>query len=240
MIRIQPFSSRRRRELGGGAAAYATAWGPAPGKTVPTSHGTTHYLLEGPTNADSPVVVLLAGLGAGMRFWDAFAQALAAAGHRVLRLDFYDRGWSESDPKRYPITTLGEVCKAAPHQQPRVRPTGLCLAPAPAGVRRDAVRDAAAGAAGGAWTRKHAVGVRWAQHRCRSCHPPRGGVPKERARPVPDLGRLSSGHQAARGAPCARPLPARTRPPRHLPRRPPRDRHAPPSGRPTRPWSGGG
>ena len=66
-------------------------------------YGSTHYHLDGPTNAQE-LVVFLHGLGdAGYNF-ELMANALAAAGYRTLRFDFFGRGFSEApDDCRYDL-----------------------------------------------------------------------------------------------------------------------------------------
>lgn len=88
---------------GSGRARFEAINGPPPGKFIETEHGTTHYVLEGPIEGDGPLVVLQHGLAGNVFVYDRIASDLVGAGCRVLRLDFYDRGYSETDPVRYPI-----------------------------------------------------------------------------------------------------------------------------------------
>ena len=60
---------------------------------VRLSDGYTHYELAGP--ADGPVVVLAAGATVPYYIWDPTFKALADAGFRVLRYDYYGRGFSD-------------------------------------------------------------------------------------------------------------------------------------------------
>jgi pimeloyl-ACP methyl ester carboxylesterase len=78
--------------------------GPAPGDFLETEHGSTHFILEGPENGK--LVVLQHGLGGNTWVFDAAAKALVEKGYRVLRYDFYDRGYSETDSK-YDIPSIG-------------------------------------------------------------------------------------------------------------------------------------
>lgn len=80
--------------------------GPPPGKFIHTKHGVTHYLLEGRPSA--PLLILQHGLGAWVSMFDRLAARHVAQGYRVLRFDFYDRGWSQTDPARYPVVNIGE------------------------------------------------------------------------------------------------------------------------------------
>ena len=55
--------------------------------------GYTHYELGGP--ADGRVVVLAAGATVPYYIWDPTFKALVDAGFRVLRYDYYGRGFSD-------------------------------------------------------------------------------------------------------------------------------------------------
>ena len=90
-----------------GTKAAVSVLGPAPGKFLQTTHGLTHYILEGP--AEGPLVVLQHGLGSSATVWDLhdIAGGLVEAGNRVLRYDLYDRGWSETDAKAYRVEETG-------------------------------------------------------------------------------------------------------------------------------------
>ena len=65
----------------------------ASGQFVRLSAGYTHYELAGP--ADGPVVVLAAGFSVPSYIWDPTFKALTDAGFRVLRYDYYGRGFSD-------------------------------------------------------------------------------------------------------------------------------------------------
>ena len=66
-------------------------------------YGSTHYHLDGPTNAQE-LVVFLHGLGDACYNFELMANALAAAGYRTLRFDFFGRGFSEApDDCRYDV-----------------------------------------------------------------------------------------------------------------------------------------
>lgn len=64
-----------------------------PGSFVTLSDGVTHYQLAGPDTGR--VVVLAHGSSVPYYIWDSTFVALAATGHRVLRYDYYGRGWSD-------------------------------------------------------------------------------------------------------------------------------------------------
>lgn len=90
-----------------GTECYSNIFGPSPGKFLETTHGKTHYILEGPPNADC-LVVLQHGLGSDAVRLQGIAESLVETGrYQVLRYDFYDRGYSESDPAKYPIEYIG-------------------------------------------------------------------------------------------------------------------------------------
>jgi pimeloyl-ACP methyl ester carboxylesterase len=63
------------------------------GQFAKLSDGYTHYELSGP--AGGRVVVLAAGFSVPYYIWDPTEKALTAAGFRVLRYDYYGRGYSD-------------------------------------------------------------------------------------------------------------------------------------------------
>ena len=65
----------------------------APGSFVRLSDGFTHYEIGGPPAG--PVVVLAAGATVPYYIWDPTFGALVKAGFRVLRYDYYGRGYSD-------------------------------------------------------------------------------------------------------------------------------------------------
>ncbi|UFW46473.1 MULTISPECIES: alpha/beta fold hydrolase [Bradyrhizobium] len=65
----------------------------APGKFIELERGLVHYDLTGPEEGQT--VALLGGATIGMWFWDRTIQPLVAAGFRVLRFDFFGRGFSD-------------------------------------------------------------------------------------------------------------------------------------------------
>jgi pimeloyl-ACP methyl ester carboxylesterase len=65
----------------------------APGQFARLSDGYTHYEIGGP--ADGRVVVLAAGATVPYYIWDPTFSALVGAGFRVLRYDYYGRGYSD-------------------------------------------------------------------------------------------------------------------------------------------------
>src|SRR5215813_9259714 len=64
-----------------------------PGQFAKLSDGYTHYEVGGP--ADGRVVVLAAGYSVPYYIWDPTFAALTAGGFRVLRYDYYGRGYSD-------------------------------------------------------------------------------------------------------------------------------------------------
>ena len=65
----------------------------APGQFVRLTDGYTHYELGGPP--DGRVVVLAAGFSVPYYIWDPTFEGLARTGFRVLRYDYYGRGYSD-------------------------------------------------------------------------------------------------------------------------------------------------
>jgi pimeloyl-ACP methyl ester carboxylesterase len=65
----------------------------APGQFVRLTDGYTHYDVAGPVGA--PLVVLAAGFSVPYYIWDPTFAALTKAGLRVLRYDYYGRGFSD-------------------------------------------------------------------------------------------------------------------------------------------------
>lgn len=65
------------------------------------SLGSTHYELTGPE--DGHLVVLVHGTSGPMTVWDAMVGPLTEAGFRVLRFDFYGRGYSERVDNEYKL-----------------------------------------------------------------------------------------------------------------------------------------
>ena len=65
----------------------------APGQFVALNDGVTHYELAGP--AEGQVVVLAAGFSVPYYIWDPTFRALVDSGFRVLRYDYYGRGYSD-------------------------------------------------------------------------------------------------------------------------------------------------
>ena len=65
----------------------------APGQFARLSDGYTHYEIGGPP--DGRVVVLAAGATVPYYIWDPTFTALVGAGFRVLRYDYYGRGYSD-------------------------------------------------------------------------------------------------------------------------------------------------
>ena len=92
---------------------YESINGPPPGRFINTTHGTTHYQLQG--KKDSPLLVVLQhGLGADTTRWDRICSDILSMTDeneiqcQILRYDLYDRGYSETDPIKYPISRFGQ------------------------------------------------------------------------------------------------------------------------------------
>ena len=64
-----------------------------PGQFVRLTNGYTHYEIAGPPAGR--VVVLVAGFSVPYYIWDPTFKALTGAGFRVLRYDYYGRGYSD-------------------------------------------------------------------------------------------------------------------------------------------------
>ena len=71
----------------------------AQGQFVELTNGKVHYEMSGDENAQT--VVLLHGYSVPMYIWDNTFNPLVEAGFRVLRLDFYGRGFSDRRDLRY-------------------------------------------------------------------------------------------------------------------------------------------
>ena len=70
-----------------------------PGQFVRLTDGYTHFELAGPPGGH--VVVLAAGFSVPYYIWDPTFKALTDAGFRVLRYDYYGRGFSDRPDKPY-------------------------------------------------------------------------------------------------------------------------------------------
>src|SRR5262245_3315699 len=71
----------------------------APGSFIALADGYTHYEIGGP--ATGRTVVLAAGATVPYYIWDPTFAALTAAGYRVLRYDYYGRGYSDRPNAAY-------------------------------------------------------------------------------------------------------------------------------------------
>ena len=86
------------------ASLDAAARAGAPGKFARLTDGVTHYDLAGASD-DNRTVVLLSGATVPYYIWDSTAVALAGHGFRVLRYDYYGRGYSDRPALRYDLAT---------------------------------------------------------------------------------------------------------------------------------------
>src|SRR6185436_10765391 len=84
---LYAYSNPEKRELD--AAARAAM----PGQFARLTDGYTHYEIGGPV--DGQIVVLAAGFSVPYYIWDPTFTALTGAGFRVLRYDYYGRGYSD-------------------------------------------------------------------------------------------------------------------------------------------------
>ncbi|KAJ8605081.1 hypothetical protein CTAYLR_000351 [Chrysophaeum taylorii] len=73
------------------------------GSFVETTHGRTHYVIEG----EGPVIVFAHGIMGTLVPFQIVARSLVAKGFRVLSFDLYDRGYSETSDDKYPLNWLG-------------------------------------------------------------------------------------------------------------------------------------
>jgi len=80
-------------------AARATA----SGKFIPLSDGITQYELAGPDTGAT--VVLCSGFSVPYYLWDSTAAALVANGFRVLRYNYFGRGYSDRPALRYDLAS---------------------------------------------------------------------------------------------------------------------------------------
>jgi pimeloyl-ACP methyl ester carboxylesterase len=71
----------------------------APGRFIRLADGVTHYEIAGPDSGR--VVVLAAGFSVPGYIWDPLYGQLADSGFRVLRYDYYGRGWSDRPKAAY-------------------------------------------------------------------------------------------------------------------------------------------
>ena len=71
----------------------------APGQLVRLADGVTHYEMAGPDTGR--VVALAAGFSVPAYIWDSLYQGLADSGFRVVRYDYYGRGWSDRPEAAY-------------------------------------------------------------------------------------------------------------------------------------------
>src|SRR5258706_1730610 len=75
----------------------------AGGSFIRLSDGVVHYELAGPERAGT--VVLVHGFSVPYYIWEPTFEALARAGHRVLRYDLYGRGYSDRPRLSYDAET---------------------------------------------------------------------------------------------------------------------------------------
>ena len=74
-----------------------------PSQFVPLHDGVTEYKLDGPR--DGSMVVLLSGASVPFYIWDSTAGALSRNGFRVLRYNYFGRGFSDRPALRYDLAT---------------------------------------------------------------------------------------------------------------------------------------
>jgi pimeloyl-ACP methyl ester carboxylesterase len=77
----------------------AAARAEAPGRFVRLKDGVTHYEIAGPDTGR--LVVLAAGFSVPGYIWDSLHQGLADSGFRIVRYDYYGRGWSDRPDAAY-------------------------------------------------------------------------------------------------------------------------------------------
>jgi pimeloyl-ACP methyl ester carboxylesterase len=98
----------------------ATVRASASGQFVRLTDGYTHYELGGPPS--DRVVVLAAGVSVPYYIWDPTFTALVKAGFRVLRYDYYGRGYSDRPDVAYTqalyVRQLAELLDALKITQP--------------------------------------------------------------------------------------------------------------------------
>ena len=81
----------------------AVARSGVPSRFARLTDGITEYRLDGPN--DGRVVVLLSGASVPFYIWDSTATALASNGFRVLRYNYYGRGFSDRPALSYDLAT---------------------------------------------------------------------------------------------------------------------------------------
>ena len=102
-----------------GLPPSARELGPPPGRTIDViagrgCFGVMHYQLDGPR--DGELCVWVHGLGDFCKHSDLLAAALIAGGYRVLRFDFFGRGWSDS-PAGAAYAAIALAVPVLPHLQ---------------------------------------------------------------------------------------------------------------------------
>ncbi|MEZ5999089.1 MAG: alpha/beta hydrolase [Hyphomonas sp.] len=73
----------------------------APGDFLEASAGRIHYRVQGPE--DGPVVLMVHGYSTPNFIFEQNADALVAAGYRVIRFDHFGRGWSDRPKGPYTV-----------------------------------------------------------------------------------------------------------------------------------------
>ncbi|MEO8452560.1 MAG: alpha/beta hydrolase [Gemmatimonadota bacterium] len=76
----------------------------APGRFIRLSDGITHYDVAGPDSGQR--VILAHGFSTPYYIWDSTSIALAAAGFRVARFDYFGRGYSDRPDRHYDVDLL--------------------------------------------------------------------------------------------------------------------------------------
>jgi pimeloyl-ACP methyl ester carboxylesterase len=100
-VAIVAYAARDREHTTLDAAARAKAG--APGQFVQLHDGVTQYDLSGPDSGRT--IVLLSGATVPFYIWDPTRDALAANGFRVVRYNYFGRGFSDRPKLRYDLAT---------------------------------------------------------------------------------------------------------------------------------------
>ena len=83
----------------------AAARAEAPGDFLQATDGQIHYQARGPE--DGNVIVMVHGFSTPAFIFEQNADALSAAGFRVVQFDHFGRGWSDRTAPMTKISTIG-------------------------------------------------------------------------------------------------------------------------------------